>query len=193
MIREIVLSETYQRSSQYDADNYESDPDNKWLARHSRRRLDAEAIRDSILVASGQLNLQRGAGSDVQHLDIQVNQVGDTLHRPSRHRSIYLCMLRNSPPPDLAAFDLPDALEVEGRRDVTLQPTQSLYLLNSKFLVRQSQELARQLWETPELDGNSRIIRAYERVLTRVPEKWEVETASAFLSGLQADLNSPQR
>ena len=188
LIRDIVLTRTYGLDSRCDSRTARLDPDNKWLARHSRRRLDAEAIRDSVLMASRQLNLQPGVGSDVQHLDIQVNQVGDTLQRPSRHRSIYLCMLRNSPPPDLAAFDLPDALEVEGRRDVTLQPTQSLYLLNSKFLVRQSQELARQLWETPELDGNSRIIRAYERVLTRVPEKWEVETASAFLSGLQADL-----
>ncbi|MEM7560409.1 MAG: DUF1553 domain-containing protein [Planctomycetota bacterium] len=139
-------------------------------------------------MASGQLNLQPGAGSDVQHLDIQVNQVGDTLHRPSQHRSIYLCMLRNSPPPDLAAFDLPDALEVKGRRDVTLQPTQSLYLLNSKFLVEQSRELAAQLLKKSGPDESQLIMLAYERVLKRAPEQWELETASAFLRGLRADL-----
>ncbi len=188
LIRDIVLTRTYGLDSLCDSQTARFDPDNKWLARHSRRRLDAEAIRDSILMASGQLNLQPGTGSDVQHLDVQVNQVGDTLHRPSKHRSIYLCMLRNSPPPDLAAFDLPDALEVKGRRDVTLQPTQSLYLLNSKFLVEQSQELAAQLVGKPGQNESQRIIQAYERVLTRTPEQWELETASALLRGLRADL-----
>ncbi|MEM7474719.1 MAG: DUF1549 domain-containing protein, partial [Planctomycetota bacterium] len=101
LIRAIVLSRTYQLDSNCDPETFTADPDNNWYARHKRRRLDAEAIRDSILKATGQLNPQPGIGSDVQSLDVQVNNMGDSIHQPSNHRSIYLCMLRNSPPPDL--------------------------------------------------------------------------------------------
>lgn len=188
LIRGIVLTRTYGLDSNCSPEIRSVDPNNNWLARHNRRRLDAEAIRDSVLRASGELNTEPGIGSDVQFLDIQVNQVGDTIHKPSNHRSIYLCMLRNSPPPDLAAFDLPDALEVKGRRDVTLRPTQSLYLLNSEFLVNQAEILATRLIDETDNDERERVIRAYERVLVRTPSEDEINRSLAFVRAIEADL-----
>lgn len=191
LIRAIVLTRTYGLDSHCDPVTVKLDPDNNYLARHNRRRLDAEAIRDSILIASGQLNPQPGLGSDVQHLDIQINQVGDTIHKPSNHRSIYLCMLRNSPPPDLAAFDLPDALEVKGRRDVTLRPTQSLYLLNSGFLVAQAGNLATHLVDKCDKE-RQRVVRAFRQTLAREPEAAEIGQSISLVRALQADLQSSE-
>lgn len=192
LIRDIVLTRTYGLDSNCDSRTKKQDPDNNWLARHNRRRLDAESFRDSILAASGELDPQPGVGSDVQHLDILVNKVGDTLHQPSNHRSIYLCMLRNSPPPDLAAFDLPDALEVKGKRDVTLLPTQSLYLLNSPFLVQQATKLAVHLVDECNMPERERVAHAYQRILTRNPEPTEIRQSIALVRALQADLNSTE-
>ena len=74
---------------------------------------------------------------------ISWSNLAGNLHQPSKHRSVYLCYLRNSPPPELAAFDLPDFTVVTGQRDVTTLPTQALYLLNSPFVVEQSRAFRR--------------------------------------------------
>ena len=68
-----MLSRTYQLDSQLTAAQVRADPDNQWPARHSRRKLDAESIRDSILAASGQLNCAPREGSDVSQLDVLIN------------------------------------------------------------------------------------------------------------------------
>ena len=188
LIRDIVLTRTYGLDSNCDSRSRAKDPGNSFLARHSRRRLDAEAFRDSVLAASGSLDRQPGIGSDVQFLDVLVNKAGDSLHRPSNHRSIYLCLLRNSPPPDLAAFDLPDALGVKGKRDVTDLPTQSLYLLNSPFLVKQSEMLAVQLVDECDMAAEERVKHAYHRILGRHPNTVEMERAIALVQGLKADI-----
>ncbi len=111
MIRSIVLSRTYQLESQVEPAFIEADPENRYYALHLRRRLDAESLRDAILAVSGQLDDQPTAGSVIRLFDVLVNHAG-TLHEPSNHRSIYLCQLRNSPPPELAAFDLRSAIKV---------------------------------------------------------------------------------
>ena len=190
LIRDIVLTRTYGLDSNCDSRTKKLDPDNHWLARHNRRRLDAEAIRDSILGASGELDRQPGIGSDVQNLDVLLDRVGKSLHRPSNHRSIYLCMLRNSPPPDLAAFDLPDALEVKGKRDVTLLPTQSLYLLNSQFLVEQARKMARHLVVECNMPEKERVKHAYHQILARDPDQSEIGQSIALVQTLVADLPS---
>ena len=87
------------------------DPDNIFVGRHTRRRLDAETNRDRILQASGNLVLGSTNGSAVDKLDVLLNwPPGEAkyLHQASNHRSIYLCMLRDAQPPDLVAFNLPD-------------------------------------------------------------------------------------
>ncbi len=186
LIRTIVLSRTYQLASECDERTRDADPDNTLLARHERRRLDAEALRDTMLAASGELDLQPGQGSLIQHQELLINEMGN-LHRPSRHRSVYLLMVRNSMPPELTAFNLPDGTAVTGQRDITTLPTQALYLLNSGFLVEQSQRFAERLLATSS--GEQEIVQtAYRRAFSREPQPPEIVSAREFLRDTSAML-----
>jgi len=187
MIRTIVLSRTYQLASNADTKLIEADPQNLLLARHYRRRLDAESLRDSMLKVSGQLDLQPGRGSIIRHRDILVNLAGN-LHQPSNHRSIYLCYLRSSPPPSLAAFDLPDFTSVTGQRDVSTLPGQALHLYNSPFVVEQADCLARLVMSQPG-DEKTRVRFAYRRALNREPNGEELRRAVQLVQSVASNLN----
>lgn len=187
LIRDIVLSRTYQLSSSAADALVTADPDNLWMSRHLRRRLDAETIRDAILQASNDLTLVPGAGSIIRHRDILLNLAGD-LHEASPHRSVYLCRLRNSPPPELSAFDLPDGVAVAGKRDVTTLPTQALFLVNSPFVLDQSRRLARLLISQPAIEDLVRAEIILRRVLGRPPGPGEVDRALAMIQDVDAEL-----
>ncbi|MCA9037844.1 MAG: PSD1 domain-containing protein [Planctomycetaceae bacterium] len=191
MIRNIVLSRTYQLSSDTDETLLKADAANALLTRHVRRRMDAETLRDSILKASGQLDLTPADGSIVRHRDILVNLAGN-LHEPSHHRSVYLCYLRSSPPPELAAFDLPDFTAVIGKRDVSTVPNQALHLYNNPFVIEQSQHLAAVVTKT-EVDNNDRIRLAWQRALGRNATPEELQQADEFLRLTQNELGSEER
>jgi hypothetical protein len=184
LIRSIVLSRTYQLSSLCDNQMREKDPDNLLLARHNRRRLDAEALRDAMLSATGDLNPQPAQGSLIQHQNVLVNEL-PPLHQPSRHRSVYLLMLRNSMPPELTPFNLPDATTITGRRDNSALATQSLYLLNNDFLVEQSRRFAERVMLTSN-DTTRRIQSAYQQAFARTPTGSEIQRAHDFIR--EADL-----
>ncbi len=196
MIRNIVLSRTYQLGSSPGPDLANIDPENIWLTRHNRRRLDVESVRDSILQASGQLDPNPRSGSDISQLDILINwPPGEaaSLHRPSNHRSIYLCYLRHAPPPELTAFDLPDGVKVMGRRHDTTQPKHGLYLLNNPLAVNQADFLGIKLMaEAGETDAD-RVRWAYRRVLQRNPSGKELSRAIAFVKNTGDSLNSGER
>lgn len=190
LIREIVLSRTYQLDSSQPASEMARDPDNTWLTRHQRRRRDAESIRDSILIACGSLDRSPGQGSDIETVDALINwPPGEAtdLHRPNRHRSVYLCMLRHAPPDELAAFDLPDWVSVRGRRESTVLPTQTLFLMNSPLLIRESTRLAERLLKS-QLSDNQRIEAAFIRVLSRRPTGAETGAAMNLVSSVEDDL-----
>ncbi len=184
LIRSIVLSRTYQLSSLCDNQMREKDPDNLLLARHNRRRLDAEALRDAMLAATGDLNPQPAQGSLIQHQNVLINEL-PPLHQPSRHRSVYLLMLRNSMPPELTPFNLPDATTITGRRDNSALATQSLYLLNNDFLVEQSRRFAERVMLTSN-DTTRRIQSAYQQAFARTPTGREIQRAYDFIR--EADL-----
>jgi len=176
VIREIVLSRTYQLDSRASAGSITSDPENTWVSRHTRRRLDAESIRDAILKVTGNLNPEPADGSPIRHLEILVNRAPD-LHKPSDHRSIYLCFLRNSPPRELAAFDLPDGLKVTGKRNETMLPTQGLFLLNSAFIQEQAGHLANASGEEASA--------LWQRVLNREPTATELAGAKYLVENTE--------
>ena len=184
MIRGIVLTHTYQLASSADPELVEADPENLSYARHLRRRLDAESLRDSILSVSDQLNRQPADGSAIRHFDVLVNHAGN-LHQPSEHRSIYLCQLRNSPPPELAAFDLPAAIKVTGKRNETVLPTQSLFLLNSEFVVKQSRHFAASTASDKTDDTGPRIHQLWRRALQRDPDATEIAAARYLLETIE--------
>ncbi len=185
LIRQIVLSRTYQLSSLAESQFVKADEENKLLARHNRRRLDAEALRDSMLLASGRLDLTPPDGSLIRHRDILVNLAGN-LHEPSDHRSIYLCYLRNSPPPELAAFNLPEFIAVTGKRDRSTVPGQALFLYNNPFVIKQAEHLAQAVvTDIPETDP--RIEQIFQRVLSRSPSPTEQEQARELVKYSQAE------
>lgn len=192
LIRAIVLSRTYQLSSETDESLLQADPENLWLARHSRRRLDAESLRDSMLMVAGQLNPSAGVGSIIRHRDILVNLAGN-LHEPSRHRSVYLCYLRSAPPPELAAFDLPGFLTPGGKRVSSVAPGHALYLFNNPFVIEQADRLAMSLFDGCDGGDRERAAAAYRRTLHREPDGEELQWALELTRATEADLGCEKK
>ena len=184
LIRSIVLSRTYQLSSAHDSAAGESDPDNRLLWRATPRRLDAEAIRDAMLAASGQLDLAPAQGSFVA--TIGDGYIGKGI-RPevfsgytSTKRSAYLPIVRDFVPEALDLFDFAEPSLVVAARDVTNVPSQALFLMNNAFVREQAAAFARRILATP-LDYPQRIRLAYRLALSRPPTAAEVARANAYL------------
>lgn len=192
LIKIIVLSRTYQLDSYIEDEELLSvDPDNIFVGRHSRRRLDAETNRDRILQASGDLIAGSTNGSAVDKLDVLLNwPPGEAkyLHQASNHRSIYLCMLRDAQPPDLVAFNLPDGFSVTGLREKTDIPTQALFYLNSPLVVEQSKVIANDVLGNENVSDEKRVEKMYLKVLRRLPSVNEAVTALDYIEGVRAKL-----
>lgn len=185
LIRSIVTSHTYQLSTAMDSRAYATDPDDTLLWRTRPRRLDAEAIRDAMLAASGQLDSRPLHGS-------LVAQVGDTFiggrYRGDRFnvsfdkRSVYLPVVRDAVVDSLEVFDFAEPSLVVAARDDTNVPAQALYLMNSPFVMEQSRALARRLIGSKMADDRSRILFAHRLVLGRSPTATEIERSLAFIN-----------
>ncbi len=185
MLRAIILSRSYQLSSHLDENNMKADPDNRLLWRQTPRRLEAEAIRDAILAVSGQLDLQRPEASTVTGL-------GDKLARsiplekiqpPSRHRSVYLPIVRDYVPELFDLFDFPSPSLVTGQRSVTNVPSQALYLRNSSFAAEQARHAAERLLASADAtDDPQRVALAMQWTLGRAPSESETTTALQLIA-----------
>ena len=191
MVRQIVLSRTYQLSSRHNEVSWNADPQNQLLWRAHRRRIPAESIRDAILSVSGKLDLTPG-GSPVEGLGTLVTQnVADEKQIDQKevlHRSVYLPIIRSQLPPMLAVFDFADPDLVVGRRSVTNVPAQALLLLNSPFVMEQAEVAADRVRRTISAKGGNEspaprtsIERTYELVLSRRPTNAETDRAEKFL------------
>ncbi len=184
LIRSIVLSRTYQLSSAHQSSNYEKDPGDKFLWRMSRRRLEAEAIRDAMLMSSGQIDLDRPLGSPV--MELSNRQVGGNkgmqeVRKPSNVRSVYLPILRGQVPEVLAVFDMADPSLIVGKRDVTTVPTQALFLMNNPFVFKQAEEMAKRILGQSGLDQTGRINLAYRIALGRLPSERERSDLARYI------------
>ncbi|MSQ97540.1 MAG: DUF1553 domain-containing protein [Gemmataceae bacterium] len=169
--RLIMLSDTYQASSRFDADSFRRDGDNRHLWRMSPRRLEVEAWRDSLLAVTGELDRTVGG-----------RPVNDILTSP--RRTLYSAISRNGDklPSDefMRLFDFPSARAVASKRSVTTVPQQSLFLLNSPFMVARGKAFALRLTrEAPTAD--ERIDRAYALLYGRQPTAEERRLAQTFL------------
>ncbi len=199
MIREIVLTRTYRQASRYNLKGHEVDPDNRLLWRANRRRLEAEAYRDSVLAISGALDRTRGGPTlplDIPESialgfptaltqDAKVND--EFLNR----RTIYLPSVRKNQLPQLDLlnlFDFPDPDQTIGARSVTTVPTQSLFLMNSLFLREQALLTARTLLESGGPDDKTRVSGFFLRALNRPATEQEVDQALDFIAKFQEKL-----
>ena len=194
LVRAIALSHAYQLAAGATPENLEADPENRLVWRHSPRRLDAEEIRDTILTASGQINPKRPAGSAAQDFKVieipnngpQARQLQQAA-KESKHRSVYLPLVRGIVPASLEAFDFVEQGNVTGSRSTTTVPTQALYLLNDPFVRRNALELANALVADSTLaNDQARLSRAYRLVLGREPNPTETQRATAFVNEFQA-------
>jgi len=163
-VRRIMLSHVYQLSSRRLPAAEAVDPENRLLWHMNRRRLEAEAIRDAMLVVSGQLD-GRQAGPAVIGT---VKSEFDYKFRSLR-RGVYLPVLRNRLEDLFEVFDFADPNLVIGKRNTSTIPTQALFLMNSPFLMDQSEHAARKLVEM--IDGNDagRVDYAFRQTLGRPP------------------------
>src|SRR4029077_13772474 len=145
--RLILLSRTYQLSSSHDEANAVRDPGNRWYWRFDRRRLDAEAIRDTMLALSGKLDLSRPGPHPFPPMDkwtwTQHNPFKEVY--PSDHRSVYLMTQRLQRNPFLAIFDGPDTNLTPAARSSSTVPLQALFFLNSPFFQEQAKGFARRI------------------------------------------------
>jgi hypothetical protein len=185
MHKRIMLSSAWQQSSAFRADAAEADPDNKFVWRFSRRRLEGEIIRDSMLQVSGILNPKMfGPGVFPPLPPGMVTRGGwkkDEDQPDTLRRSIYTFVRRNTRYPMFEAFDMPDTHESCARRSNTVSSTQALELLNNELVVGWSKSLAEKVSNDTGLTPKAQIERAWRLVYSRVPSAQETQTAAAFL------------
>jgi hypothetical protein len=190
MHREMMLSATYQMSSDYNAKAAEADPENVLLWRMPRRRLEAEAIRDAIIATAGALTVDHPGGSMLTYKDRQYvanTAKGSNVDYDRPIRSIYVPLLRSSLYEVFQAFDLPDPASSNGDRDSTVVAPQALFMLNSSVMLKNSRRLAEYLLSRQDLDDTARIRLAYERALSRPPTPGEIDQAQTFIAQIQPD------
>lgn len=182
LIRQLVLSRAYGLDSAHDSRNFEADPDNALVWRMSKRRLEAEEVRDALLAVGGRLAPERPVGSTVARTGeglAMFLRVTD-LDTSDAHRSVYLPVIRDQVLESLALFDFADPSLVTGERATTTGPAQALYLMNGPFVIRQAEAFAERV-RAVEGDDARKVDRAYRLALARPPTVAERERALAFL------------
>jgi hypothetical protein len=186
LIRTIVLSRAYQLSSQFDEKNFEADPDNVLVWRMPKRRLEAEALRDTMLAVAGRLDLTPPKGSAVAKggegnagFRGRGGPGGDPIATDT-HRTVYLSIVRDGLPEMLTLFDFPDPSLIIGERATTTVPAQSLYLMNNPFVIKQAEAMADKLLAVGN-DDAGRLARAYQLCYSRPPSEKELQGAQKFL------------
>ena len=164
--RLIMLSSAYRQSSQEASGG--RDPENRLLARMNRRRLDVEAFRDSVLFASGRLDLRLGGPA------------GDLLRPDNHRRTLYASIDRQNLPGMLRLFDFANPDAHASQRHITTVPLQALFLLNSPFMEDASQGLADRSAAANTLLPADRVRSLYRMALARDPQPDELKRGVVF-------------
>jgi len=187
LVREIVLSRTYRQASEHRAEAFRQDPENRLLWRASKRRLEAEAIRDAMLSAAGQLETKRPDASLVGRVigDRPISLIGLDKRLPADldgalYRSVYLPVIRDRLPDVLELFDFAEPSLVTGARETTNVPLQALYLMNSPFVQARAKALAERLGREADSDA-ARIRQVFLLCFARPPDEFEAQRALEFL------------
>ncbi len=190
MVRRLALTRAYRMSTEYTETAFLADPDNRLLWRANRKRLPAEALRDSLLAISGRLDLSQGesAVAGLGYLAIaNNNQGGSGREENAQRRSVFLPIIRNELPSFLTVFDFADPDLVTGRRDETNVPTQALFLLNDPLVRDQASATAQRLLKDHPQDEAARLDSAYRLILCRAPVASEQQRALDFVNTITQD------
>ncbi len=183
--RLVMLSNTYQQSSDFNSEAAKIDPQNQLLWRFQRQRLTGEEIRDAILAVSGQLNPEMGGPSVFpeipEGMEVRGGWKKNEQEEAKNRRSIYVFVRRNSRYPMFHTFDMPDTHESCPIRPHTVTAPQALSLLNDKIILRAAQSFAGRVLRDFSSDVNAQVSSAYRFALSREPDATERELALAFL------------
>jgi hypothetical protein len=185
MHRMIVLSQAYRMASRSDAKTEEADPQNRLLHRMNVRRLESEAVRDTILAVSGKLDRTLYGPSVLPYLtEFMEGRGRPTSSGPldgNGRRSLYIGVRRNFLTPFFQAFDYPTPFSTMGRRTVSNVPAQALALMNNPFVVEQTTVWAKRLLSQPGTAAE-RVNGMYDTAFGRPPTEAERADALAFVA-----------
>ena len=191
----IMLSSTYQMSSQSSEKELAADPANKLYWRFSMRRLSSEELRDSVHAASGSLNLKMGGPSiyPIIPQEVLAGQSrpgagwGSSSEEERARRAVYIFIKRSLVEPLMADFDFADVDSTCPVRFVTTQPTQALSLLNSEFMNRQAAAFAEFLKKEAGDDLVKQVELGLTRATQRRPTKPEIDRGIGLIESLKTD------
>ena len=197
LMKQIVMSETYQQASEATPDQFKSDPENRLLARGSRFRIDSEMLRDQILATSGLLNYDlygksvkppqpEGLWTSVSmpgsYPRIYETDTGDKIYR----RSVYTFWKRGMPPPQMTIFNAPSREACIARRERTNTPLQALLLLNEQEFLKAARHLAHETIADRALSTTDRLSIIYETITSRLPNEGETAIFLAMVEDLKS-------
>lgn len=188
--RQLLASTTYRQSTEYNAASALADPENRLLWRSHRQRMDVEVLRDSLLAISGQLDETPGGTllptANRAYVTSTAN-VNPAIYNSNR-RAIYLPVVRSALYDVFTAFDFADPSTLAGQREQTTVAPQALFMMNSGFVLNQSQVLARQLLERKDLNVAETVRHLYSVAYSREPSEAEVSRSLAYLDRMRAAL-----
>jgi hypothetical protein len=200
LMKQIVMSKTYQQSSAATPERFKADPENRLLSRGSRFRMDSEVIRDLVLASSGLMNydlygqsvkppqpagLWESVSMPSSYPRTYEADTGDKIYR----RSVYTFWKRGMPPPQMTILNAPTREACIARRERTNTPLQALLMMNEPEFLRAARHLAHETISDPLLCVEDRLAVVYETITSRLPDAAETE---AFLK-MVADLESMYR
>jgi hypothetical protein len=182
MLRLLLTSDAFRQSSVADAAAKIKDPSNALLSHYPVRRLEAEAVRDTLLAVSGRLDSQL-YGPSIQPYRAEPQEhrrlFGGPLDGAGR-RSIYVKITRMEGPRFLEIFDFPSPLQSRGNRDVTNVPPQALAMLNDPFVIDQAKVWAKRLVSRKDDTADARIAAMFNEALGRPATQEELAALRAL-------------
>ena len=173
--KRIMMSQTYRQSSDWRETAAAIDGNNRFLWRYSPRRLEGEAIRDAMLVASGEINWQMGGASfrpfqeEKKFNTFEMYTPVDSDEPAFNRRTVYRMNVASAASPLLDSFDCPNPNVKTPKRVVTTTALQALSLMNNAFVLRQARAFAERIERDVESDREHRVRRAFEIALGRTP------------------------
>jgi len=191
LVRDMVTSRTYQQASTATAETFQSDPENRKLARGARYRMDAEMIRDQVLSVSGLLS-PKMYGASVKPpqpagLWASVTMIGERYKadtgEAARRRSLYTYWKRGMPPPQMTILNAPIRDACTARRERTNTPSQALLLLNEQAYMNAARTLAQRILQEEDAE---RLAFAHETVTGKLPDAKEKAVFTDLLEAMKA-------
>ena len=177
MIRMMVMSKAFRQASLPNSKGIERDANARLLWRYPPKRVEAEVIRDAILLASGKLDQSIGGRSYRIHNEKKTYAQWEVVDNHGPHtwrRMLYQERMRRVDDQIFTAFDFPDCGQVRAKRPVSTTPLQALNLLNSPFVLEQTRLIAARALEETNGDQSDAIIRCFQLILGRPPDETEL-------------------